>query len=95
MKHNSELLPSELKPNQILVDIREIDEVERHPYVKKPSIHLPLSTFTPTQLDPKLQYALFCQRGRRSCQLVETLMKQGIKNVVSIKGGIEGLAAAT
>lgn len=92
-KNSWEIAPSEVDSNQNyqLVDIREADEVSSDPYLKGPYLHMPMSCFDRTALDPTLTYALFCQRGRRSASLVDSLRKAQITNVFSVLGGIEAL----
>jgi molybdopterin/thiamine biosynthesis adenylyltransferase/rhodanese-related sulfurtransferase len=74
------------------VDIRENEEVSKDPLSEnRPVLHLPLSCFDPTSLDPKGHYVFFCHSGKRSRHLVTLLRKKGWENAYSLKGGILAL----
>lgn len=71
-----------------VVDIREPWEVSSDPYLKDCK-NMPVSTFDETNLDADEKYAFFCQRGRRSLNLVKRLRKNGHQNTFSLIGGVE------
>jgi adenylyltransferase/sulfurtransferase len=86
-----ELSLSDLKNGQFhLIDIRELEERLAQPYSGLCSM-MPLSTFNPANLDRQSSYAIFCQKGKRSQHLVQSLRAQGLSKVYSIIGGIEKL----
>lgn len=74
-----------------LIDIRESEEVARDPYPSSPVLKMPLSVFNASSLEPSQKYALFCQRGKRSSQLVRTLRARGFMNLFSLIGGMESV----
>lgn len=84
----------ELEPHEIqgfqLIDIRESLEIESDPY-HAACLHMPLSSFNLSDLNPDVAYALFCQKGQRSAHLVQILRDQGFSKVFSVIGGIESL----
>lgn len=91
-KESWELHPSELKDGRFqLIDIREPGETEAQPY-HGPCQLMPLSSFTQSDLNSEISYAIFCQRGIRSARLVQTLRNKGMTQVYSIIGGVEQLA---
>lgn len=75
----------------ILVDLREEVEVKNDPLTNHSVHHLPLSRFDTASIDPQKPYLFFCQKGRRSYDLVNFLRKKEFTNVFSLIGGIDQL----
>jgi len=75
----------------VLIDIREKGEIYADPCGREGSIDMPMSQFNSKKLFSTKHYALFCQRGKRSAELVRELRKFGIQNVHSVEGGIDSL----
>lgn len=75
----------------ILVDIREQHELERDRLTSRAFQHLPLSAFDKKSLKEDKPYLFFCQRGKRSYDLVNYLRQEGFDNVFSLIGGINKL----
>lgn len=91
-KQTWEISAEELKKMSYkLIDIREMSEVEKAPYLKGPYFHMPMSAFDQESLNSDTRYALFCHKGRRSQSLVRALRESGHTNVYSIIGGILSL----
>jgi rhodanese-related sulfurtransferase len=74
--------------NYELVDIREQDEIDIWPPLKK-CRHVPFSKFpdNKTQFDKDKSYLLFCAKGGRSHFMAEALAQEGYK-VLSVNNGI-------
>jgi sulfur-carrier protein adenylyltransferase/sulfurtransferase len=70
-----------------VLDVREPDEFPRIEGVPQ----IPLSTLAQrwTELDPQQAYYIHCKAGVRSMKAVQFLKEKGLKNVKSVKGGID------
>lgn len=75
----------------ILVDIREQKELQQQSLTNWEFQHIPLSTFDENRICEQKPYLFFCQKGRRSYNLVHSLRKKGFENVFSLMGGIDQL----
>ena len=75
--------------NNILIDVREKDELE----ICKidGAINMPMSSIMETfsELDPKLSYSLYCHHGMRSMQVANFLLSKGFKCLFNLQGGID------
>lgn len=75
--------------NNILIDVREKDELE----ICKidGAINMPMSSIMETfsKLDPELSYSLYCHHGMRSMQVANFLLSKGFKSLFNLKGGID------
>ena len=75
--------------NNILIDVREKDELE----ICKidGAINMPMSSIMETfsELDPELSYSLYCHHGMRSMQVANFLLSKGFKSLFNLKGGID------
>lgn len=85
-----EVQVKEINPHDyILVDIREPDELQRQRLTNWEFHHLPLSAFDAARIDTEKPYLFFCQKGKRSYDLVNNLRQKGFDNVFSLAGGID------
>ena len=75
--------------NNILIDVREKDELE----ICKidGAINMPMSSIMQTfsELDPELTYSLYCHHGMRSMQVANFLLSKGFKSLFNLQGGID------
>ena len=75
--------------NNILIDVREKDELE----ICKidGAINMPMSSIMETfsELDLELSYSLYCHHGMRSMQVANFLLSKGFKSLFNLKGGID------
>ncbi len=95
-KESWELHASDLETSLFeLIDIREVEETDSNPYLERPCLKMPMSSFDMSQLDPQIKYALFCRRGIRSAKLTLALKSKGLENIFSLIGGIEALQKNT
>ncbi len=79
------------KPDIIFLDVRELSEL-KFGYIPM-SKHLPLSELmsditTIHKINPNKTYIVYCQAGKRSQIAAGYLIQNGIKNVMSLSGGI-------
>ena len=79
-----------IEENAILIDVREIDEVEGVSYNVPNRIHIPLSTFEKNigQIPQDKLLIIACRRGIRSYDVTNYLSQINFKNVYNLKGGI-------
>ena len=75
--------------NNILIDVREKDELE----ICKidGAINMPMSSIMETfsELDLELSYSLYCHHGMRSLQVANFLLSKGFKSLFNLQGGID------
>ncbi|GMW00185.1 MAG: hypothetical protein AMXMBFR84_13230 [Candidatus Hydrogenedentota bacterium] len=78
-----------------LVDVRELDEVEREPISLSAVLSVPLSRidFASPPFECDRSYVLCCSHGHRSRSAARVFHKQGYPNVFSLRGGIRSLPA--
>ena len=73
----------------ILIDVREKWEFD----ICKidGAVNLPMSTITETysDLDPSLNYSLYCHHGVRSMQVANFLLSNGFNTLFNLRGGID------
>lgn len=70
----------------ILIDIREAQE-RKQGHIQN-SLHIPLTKLIKNyELDPQVNYVIYCEHGERSLYAVELLQSNGISNVQSLRGG--------
>jgi len=91
-----EVEAKEINPHDyILVDIRESSELQKQRLTNWEFQHLPLSVFDAKCINGEKPYLFFCQKGRRSYDLVHYLRQEGFDNVFSLVGGINQLKENT
>jgi len=82
----------------LLVDVRELNELELASLPDGDFINMPLSELRQRRLDAlpedlrqdkDLDVVLFCHKGLRSAQVTVVLRQQGWTNAVSMAGGID------
>ena len=75
--------------NNILIDVREEDELE----ICKidGAINMPMSSIMETfsELDSKSSYSLYCHHGMRSMQVANFLLSNGFTSLFNLQGGID------
>ena len=85
----------------ILVDVRELSELEQASLPADTFINLPLSDLRARRLDAlpdalrqdmDAEVVVFCHKGLRSAQVTVFLRQQGWSNTVSMAGGIDAWA---
>ncbi|MCY3900266.1 MAG: rhodanese-like domain-containing protein [Caldilineaceae bacterium] len=85
----------------LLVDVRELNELELASLPDGDFINMPLSELRQRRLDAlpedlrqdkDLDVVLFCHKGLRSAQVTVFLRQQGWSNAVSMAGGIDAWA---
>ena len=85
----------------ILVDVRELSELEQASLPADTFINLPLSDLRARRLDAlpdalrqdtDAEVVVFCHKGLRSAQVTVFLRQQGWSNAVSMAGGIDAWA---
>lgn len=85
----------------LLVDVRELNELELASLPDGDFINMPLSELRQRRLDAlpedlrqdkDLDVVLFCHKGLRSAQVTVFLRQQGWTNAVSMAGGIDAWA---
>ena len=85
----------------ILVDVRELSELEQASLPADSFINLPLSDLRARRLDAlpdalrqdtDAEVVVFCHKGLRSAQVTVFLRQQGWSNTVSMAGGIDAWA---
>jgi rhodanese-related sulfurtransferase len=73
----------------ILIDVREKWELD----ICKidGAVNMPLSSIIETysNLDPQLNYALYCHHGVRSMQVANFLFSNGYNSLINLQGGID------
>ena len=76
--------------NAILIDVRELDEVEGVSYNVPNRIDIPLSKFEKNigQIPQDKLLIIACRRGIRSYDVTNYLSQNNFKNVYNLKGGI-------
>ena len=79
-----------IEENAILIDVRELDEVEGVSYNVPNRIDIPLSTFEENlnQIPKDKILIIACRRGFRSYDVTNYLSQNNFKNVYNLKGGI-------
>lgn len=82
----------DLKEPVMLVDVREIAEVEVCSI--EGARHIPMQELSDRldELDPEALIVLYCHHGMRSLQAAEFLRQQGFDNAFSLEGGIDAWA---
>ncbi|MCG1008680.1 rhodanese-like domain-containing protein [Salinicoccus sp. ID82-1] len=86
--HASEVQHVTQDPDNVLIDVRERDELEETGFVPGAQ-HYPMSNFDsalPT-LDKDKKYYVMCRSGQRSAQVQNYLMDNGYE-AVNVEGGI-------
>ncbi len=85
----------------ILIDVRELHELDLASLPAGASINVPLSDLGARRLDalpdavrqaPNADVVVFCHKGLRSAQVTVFLRQQGWSNAVSMAGGIDAWA---
>ncbi|MFL6576786.1 MAG: ThiF family adenylyltransferase [Povalibacter sp.] len=76
-----------------LIDVRDLEELQAKPISQRSSRHIPLPILLTTDpsLDPQRKYLLICARGSRSLAGAEHLRARGLRQVYSLRGGIDSL----
>ena len=78
-----------------LIDIREPQELLRHPTPATDARHLPMGELLGgTNLPADGRYLLICARGSRSLAVARILRERGLTEVYSLRGGVLGLPVA-
>ena len=88
----------------LLIDIRDIRELERDGRVKN-SLHIPRGMlefwmdpsspyYKQGKIDPSKEIILFCAAGLRSALATKTLQDMGFKNVSHVDGGFSSIKAS-
>jgi rhodanese-related sulfurtransferase len=86
----SRLETAENKP--LLLDVREPQEYA-HCHIEG-SIHIPMNDI-PARLgefDPQQEIVVICHHGMRSRMVAEYLERQGFRNMVNLRGGVDAWA---
>ena len=89
------------KPELILVDVREDDELAYAPLTDSRVVHVPMSKLSrllleafPPSVTPQSEMVVFCHVGGRSSQVVYWLSaRNGFERVFNLNGGIDAYAA--
>lgn len=78
------------KPNVVLFDVREADEVQEQAYVAREVLHIPLSELENrlTEVPKDKVLVMACRSGRRSQQACDILQANGFKQVTNMEGGM-------
>lgn len=79
-----------IEGDAILIDVRELDEVEGVSYNVPNRIDIPLSTFEKNicQIPQDKLLVIACRRGIRSYDVTNFLLQNNFNNVFNLKGGI-------
>lgn len=79
-----------IKAGAILVDVRELDEIERLSFDVPELIIMPLSELENrfTELPKDKELILVCQHGVRSLKATYFLMYHGYNNIANMSGGM-------
>jgi sulfur-carrier protein adenylyltransferase/sulfurtransferase len=80
--------PEELN-GSVVVDIRDLEEVEESP-LPIPCVHILSGALGTQDWETGKEYVLVCSRGARSSAAVKALRGAGVSNVFSLAGGLEG-----
>ena len=85
-------LTDDAKPRPILLDVREVSEVQRCQIAG--SIHIPMHTVPArlNELDQDAVIVCICHHGARSMQVKRFLDQHGYDNVINLTGGIHAWA---
>jgi len=89
------------KPDLILLDVREADELAYAPLRDPRVVHVPMSQISrllldafPPSITPQSEMVVFCHVGGRSSQVVHWLnARNDFSNVYNLNGGIDAYAA--
>lgn len=78
------------KPDVVLFDVREADEVQEQAYVARAVLHIPLSELENrlTEVPKDKVLVMACRSGRRSQQACDILQANGFKHVTNLEGGM-------
>lgn len=75
-----------------LLDVRRPSEVVKNKVLE--AHHIPLNELQgqiDVSIDPKNKYIIYCAGGYRSMMACSILKREGIKNVINVKGGINAI----
>lgn len=74
----------------ILVDVRELDEINELAYNVPNILHIPLSEFEErfTEIPKDKEVVMVCKGGGRSLRATNFIINQGYTNVVNMQHGI-------
>jgi rhodanese-related sulfurtransferase len=75
------------KSDYTLIDIRESEEIETHPFVGTPVAWMPMSRFQPWHVPSQQPVLLSCHTDRRSRALAYQLREEEFDNVFYLQGG--------
>lgn len=86
--HASEVHQVTQNPDNVLIDVRERDELEETGFVPGAQ-HYPMSSFDSAlgSLDKEKKYYIMCRSGKRSAQVQNYLIDNGY-DAVNVEGGI-------
>ena len=85
-------LADEARPNPLLLDVRELSEVQRCQIPQ--SVHMAMQTVPVRlhELESDSIVVCVCHHGARSMQVAHFLERQGFENVINLTGGIHAWA---
>ncbi|GET28727.1 sulfurtransferase [Prolixibacter sp. SD074] len=90
-----EVAPAEaykkIKTGAVLLDVREIQELEEEAYDVEDLLHIPLSEFVNriSEIPRDKEVIVGCHSGIRSFQVTTYLTEQGYNNVINLMYGID------